>query len=224
MRRVSKGGEDRTRRVRHKLLVLNDGQSGYGPLPRTYDELTVWEPSNGRPAPEPPAGPFAAILVDRSPFDLGWLDRMLGAVTPALAPDGRVLIRLDPDGDAAAPPDAVDFGGLAWDGLEVVSGRVCAVLRPGEPQAPVAELLSASHAAVRLTRATLPPAAGAEADPADRVHEGQAELPVARSDSGQPDSRRPSPARRRSPLRALARRLPLARPVRALLRQVRTGG
>jgi hypothetical protein len=99
---------------------------------------------------------YAAVLVDRRRLDLQWLAGLLQDVGGLC---GRVLVALDAEGELVRH-GTVRFDAAAWGGLEVVNGRVCAVLHAAgataeSPAGDLTELLVTAHAAVRLSaRAT----------------------------------------------------------------------
>lgn len=208
------------------LLVLVDEHSRYGLLRQAFKVVTVRELAGDATDLEVPAGRFSAVVVDRSRLDLAGVDLIVRAALPSLAPGGRVLIGLDPDGELAPLPDSPGFDGLAWHGLELVAGRVCAVLRPGGSATRIGELLAAAHAAVRL--------ATAAAEDRSRIERVQARHALAqqveeryRSEHALLDhlerlaSKRPDPTRRPLRVRGFLRRYRLTRKAVSLLRRAR---
>jgi hypothetical protein len=139
------------------LLVLTDAaRYGRDALALPFRHTTVIEVDGGE---EPPGlqAEFDTIAIDRAAVDLARFDAIAGWALAALRPDGRIIITLDPADPAStprSPTGAPTLAGLEWDGLAMLNGRPCALLRAGEhPDAvsPIAgALLTTAEQAFRL--------------------------------------------------------------------------
>lgn len=148
----------------HLLLLTDQPRTGYQLLGQPFADATVVELSDGRTydriaifaASVDGAGAsreeYAAVLVDRCRLDLQWLAELVRDMRGLC---DRVLVALAPAGELVRD-DTARLDDAAWGGLEMINGRVCAVLRPADataeaPAGRAVELLMAAHTAIRLS-------------------------------------------------------------------------
>lgn len=140
-------------------MLTDEPRRGYAFLRQPYREAAVRELAGGPPDFEID-GRFAAVVVDRAPFDLEWLGLAISRVRSA-QPGARIVVAIDRPGEPvpgrAPEPGAATGGGsfdrLGWDGLVRVDGRICAVLvsaPSSDPPDQIARLLATAQLAVRL--------------------------------------------------------------------------
>jgi hypothetical protein len=136
------------------LLVLTDGRCrGRSALALSFREAVLVDCDAERDIGAI-KGQFRTVAIELSTLDLDRVARLTDAVVPALRPGGRVVVLLDPDADIAAGPGDREFGGLAWEGLATLDGRLGAVLRAGATSTtPVAAMLATAMTAQRLASA-----------------------------------------------------------------------